>query len=171
MSRLRASSGSGFPPGLDLRNQYRTIPSQTSANHLTTPRSGSFSNAFSGGYPSAPLTAPVDFTLPRTTEAGRDFNMPQMSAPMAPSSEFANAFRSSINANNRGQQQSEQHEFSGQTQQTGEQGQQQQQDNQGQMTHQNSRSNDDSSFLRPPEYEPAQTRKRSFTMPGQFETA
>ena len=60
MSRLRATSAA-FPAGLDLRTQYRPMPSQANSPHglPATPRSSSFANAFTGGYASAPLTAPV----------------------------------------------------------------------------------------------------------------
>jgi hypothetical protein len=162
MSRLRASSAA-FPPGLDLRNQYRPVPAQ--AGSVATPRSGTFSNAFTGGYPSAPLTAPVDFSLPRTPVDGssqghrNDFNIPQMSAPMAPPMDFANAYRA--------QQQADQRDFAHQAAVEHSPTQQ----SQGQHQHQHSRSNEDTNFLRSPQFDTTQKRKRSFTVPGQFETA
>lgn len=166
MSRLRAST-SAFPPSLDLRNQYRTLPSQP--NGIATPRSGTFSNAFSGGYASAPLAAPVDFSLPRTpgepNTHNRDFNIPQMSAPMAPPMDFTNAYNSSRAQQQ--QQQSEQREFAAQ-QQNNSTSQQR-----SPRQHQVPRSNDDTNFIRPPEFDSVagRKRKRSFTVPGQFENA
>jgi hypothetical protein len=155
MSRLRSSSGSAFPAGLDIRTQFRTIHSQPNNGHLATPRSGSFSNAFSAGYPSAPLTAPVDFTLSRGNDASRDFNMPQLSAPMQASNDFAHAYNSSLKQNDHGDLTQHQH-----------------QEDQSQVQHQHTRSNEDNGFLRAPEFDiSGHKRKRSFTMPGHFETA
>ena len=163
MSRLRSLSGSAFPAGLDSRNQFRTISSHANNNHLATPRSGSFSNAFSAGYPSAPLTAPVDFTLtPSHTDANRDFNTPQMSAPIQPSNSFAKAYNSNL------KQQSAHRDFGGQLQSTGD-GIHHQED-QSQIQH-HPRGNEDNNFLRPAEFDGKHQRKRSFTMPGNFETA
>jgi len=169
MSRLRASS-SAFPPGLDLRAQYRTLPAQNNSPHglPATPRSSSFANAFTGGYASAPLTAPVDFSLPRTpidgSQGNRDFNIPQLSAPMAPPQDFSSAYNSNLSPV-RGQQsdrdfgnQGQNGDPSGQGQ--GQVGEQQQQ----------ARNNEEASYLRPVEYETGQKRKRSFTMPGTFES-
>ncbi|KAG4428865.1 hypothetical protein IFR05_015651 [Cadophora sp. M221] len=169
MSRLRASSGA-FPPGLDLRAQYRAMPNQNHSPHGITPRSSSFAHAFTGGYASAPLTAPVDFSLPRTpvdgTHGNRDYNIPQLSAPMAPPQDFSNAYNSNLspsraqqNDRDFGQGQSNvDHSGQGQSQ-VDEQQQQQQQVR-----------NEDSSYLRPVEYETGQKRKRSFEMPGTFES-
>lgn len=99
MSRLRVSPAA-FPAGLDLRTQYRPLLTQSNSPHglSATPRSSSFANAFTGGYASAPLTAPVDFSLPRTPIDGsnRDFNIPQLSAPMAPPQDFSNAYHSNL---------------------------------------------------------------------------
>jgi hypothetical protein len=179
MSRLRAAS-SAFPPGLDLRNQYRQLPTQHNSTHSTIPHSNSFASAFTGGYASAPLTAPVDFSLPRTPADGshgsRDFNISQLSAPMNPPQDFSSAYHSTIsptraqqgdrgfgsqgqsNADSGGQGQGQgQGSGSGQT---GDQQQQQQQ----------TRSNEEASYLRPAEYETGQKRKRSFTISGPFES-
>jgi hypothetical protein len=170
MSRLRASS-SAFPPGLDLRNQYRTLQTQNNSSHAVTPRSGSFANAFSSGYASAPLAAPVDFSLPRTPGDGglgnREFNVPQLSAPMNAPQDFSNAYQSST----RQQQQSSERDFENQGQNNGEPGGQRQvQLSPSQQQQQQARSGDDSSYLRPVEYETGQKRKRSYTMPGTFES-
>jgi hypothetical protein len=171
MSRLRASS-SVYPPGLDLRNQYRALPSQQHGGVPHTPRSSSFSNAFTGGFASAPLTAPVDFSLPRTPidggSGGRDFNIPQLSAPMAPPGDFQNF--SPVRA------QQGDRDFGSQGQNNGDSSQtqtsdQQQQSQQQQQQQQQARNNEEASYLRPIEYETGQKRKRSFTMPGQFESS
>jgi hypothetical protein len=181
MSRLRAPS-SAFPPGLDLRNQYRTLPSQSSPHGISTPRSSSFASAFTGGYASAPLTAPVDFSLPRTpidTNPGqRDFNIPQLSAPMAPPQDFSNAYNANLSPN-RAQQ--GERDFGNQGQNSADPGQGQSQlgspgqghlvdQQQQQQQHQHSRSNEEVSYMRPIEYETGQKRKRSFTMPGTLES-
>jgi hypothetical protein len=167
MSRLRASS-SAFPPGLDLRAQYRTIQSQNNSPHGSTPRSSSFASSFSGGYASAPLSAPVDFSLPRTpvdaSHAGnRDFNIPQLSAPMNAPQDFSNAYTSSARA----QQQSDR-DFETQGSNSGEPG------GQGQVQlspqQQQARNGDEASYLRSVDYETGQKRKRSYTTPSQFES-
>lgn len=178
MSRLRASS-SAFPPGLDLRAQYRTLPTQNNSSHGTTPRSSSFAHAFTGGYASAPLTAPVDFSLPRTpidgTRGGRDFNIPQLSAPMAPPQDFSQAFNSSLSPVRASQND---RDFSSQvqgSQNNGDQGNSGQGQVQGSMQvgdNQNvNRNNEDNSYLRSVEYETGQKRKRSFnSLSGPFES-
>lgn len=170
MSRLRAASGT-FPPGLDLRNQYRTLPSQGNNHGLSTPRSSSFANAFTGGYPSAPLSAPVDFSLPRTPNPNqRDFNIPQLSAPIATPQDFSNAYNSSLSPN---QAQHGEQEYGNQGQNSGESGAQVQGQvvEQPQQQHQHARNSEEASFMRPAEYETGQKRKRSFTMPGHFDSS
>lgn len=166
MSRLRATSAA-FPPGLDLRTQYRPLPAQSNSPHglPATPRSSSFANAFTGGYASAPLTAPVDFSLPRTPIDGgnRDFNIPQLSAPMAPPQDFSNAYNSNLSPV-RGQQGDR--DFGNQGQNNGDPGGQ----GQGQVGDQQQTRNNEESYLRPDQYETGQKRKRSFTMPGTFES-
>jgi hypothetical protein len=174
MSRLRAAS-SAFPPGLDLRNQYRAIPNQNNSAHGLpgTPRSSSFANAFTGGYASAPLTAPVDFSLPRTpvdgSHSSRDFNIPQLSAPMAPSQDFSNAYNSNLTPV-RGQNHGDR-DFGNQGQNNGDPGGQGQGQVQvGDQQQQQARNKEDTSYLRQVEYETGQERKRSFTIPGTFES-
>jgi len=102
-SRLRAASAS-LP--LNLGGAYRPVGSgQTmqSSAHSPTARSpstsqlGSGSSAYTASFPSAPLTAPMDFSLPRTPgfrPTGQDYSMPQMSAPIAPPNDFSQAFQS-----------------------------------------------------------------------------
>lgn len=92
------SSSSAFPPNLDLRAsmQYRALPGQQTAP-LRVPQTGRASTfgstAFSSGFQSAPLSAPVDFHLPRTpANIPPEFETPQMSAPMAPPSDFSTAY-------------------------------------------------------------------------------
>jgi hypothetical protein len=110
-SRLRAASAS-LPLGLDLRNQFRssTVGSgnpQPSA-HSPGPRTptsqfGGVSSSYTASFPSAPLTAPVDFSLPRTPgfrSSGADYSMPQMSAPIAPPNDFSQAFQASMSSSN-----------------------------------------------------------------------
>ena len=169
MSRLRASSAA-FPPGLDLRNQYRAMPNQNHSPHGITPRSSSFAHAFTGGYASAPLTAPVDFSLPRTpvdgTHGNRDYNIPQLSAPMAPPQDFSNAYNSNLSPV---RAQHNDRDF-GQGQSNGDHNNQGQNQVDDQQQQQQVRNNEDTSYLRPVEYETGQKRKRSFEMPGTFES-
>jgi hypothetical protein len=110
-SRLRAASAS-LPLGLDLRNQFRSTvgsgnlqPSAHSPGPRTpsTSQLGGVSSSYTASFPSAPLTAPVDFSLPRTPgfrSSGADYSMPQMSAPIAPPNDFSQAFQASMSSSN-----------------------------------------------------------------------
>ena len=113
-SRLRAASAS-LPLGLDLRNQYRSVssghnmqsPTQPSGPRTpSTPQQltgSSVSSSYTASFPSAPLTAPMDFQLPRTPgfrSSGPDYSMSQMSAPIAPPNDFSQAFQASIGGSN-----------------------------------------------------------------------
>lgn len=107
-SRLRAASAT-LPLGLDLRNQYRSVGSALqSPGHNTTPRataSSQFggSTSYTASFPSAPLTAPIDFALPRTPGIRTgvpDYSMSQMSAPIAPPNDFSQAFHASMSSSN-----------------------------------------------------------------------
>lgn len=98
-SRLRAATAT-LPLNLDLRTQqYRSVSSahNLQGNGPATPRATSatpYSSAYTSSFPSAPLTAPVDFTQPRTPgiRSGlSDYSMPQMSAPIAPPHDFSHA--------------------------------------------------------------------------------
>lgn len=181
MSRLRAAS-SAFPPGLDLRAQYRGLPTQNNSSHGgTTPRSSSFSHSFTGGYASAPLTAPVDFALPRTpidgSHSGRDFNIPQLSAPMAPPQDFSNAYNSSLSPVRASQNDRDFNSQVQNNQNNGDQGNSSQGQVQGSMQvgdnnvgGNRNNNNEDNSYLRPVEYETGQKRKRSFNLTGGFES-
>ncbi|OWP00420.1 hypothetical protein B2J93_731 [Marssonina coronariae] len=105
MSHLRGASSATFPTGLDMRTQYRGIaspspnpnPSPNQSPLGVTPRGSTFSQAFTSGYASAPLTAPSDFSLPRTpadaAHGARDYN-PHLSASMAPPHDFSHAYSS-----------------------------------------------------------------------------
>ncbi|KAI0865962.1 hypothetical protein F4860DRAFT_201884 [Xylaria cubensis] len=105
-SRLRAASAT-LPLGLDLRHQYRSFSSSHSLqppNHSSTPRTASTvpygtSSSYSMSFPSAPLTAPMDFSLPRTPSIRStipDYSIPQMSAPIAPPHDFTQALHGNI---------------------------------------------------------------------------
>lgn len=98
-SRLRAATAT-LPLNLDLRTQqYRSVSSghNLQGNGPATPRATSttpYSSAYTSSFPSAPLTAPVDFTQPRTPGIRpglSEYSMPQMSAPIAPSHDFSHA--------------------------------------------------------------------------------
>jgi hypothetical protein len=107
-SRLRAASAT-LPLGLDLRHQYRSFSSGHSLqppNHSSTPRAASTapygtSSSYSTSFPSAPLTAPIDFSLPRTSSIRnsiQDYSIPHMSAPIAPPHDFTQALHGNIGA-------------------------------------------------------------------------
>jgi len=66
-----------------------------------TPHRSNFSSSFannSTGFSSAPLSAPSDFQLPRTANdiELRHYHMSQLSAPMAPPQDFRNAYNQII---------------------------------------------------------------------------
>ncbi|KAL7625048.1 hypothetical protein AAE478_004262 [Parahypoxylon ruwenzoriense] len=106
-SRLRAASAN-LPLGLDLRHQYRPVssshslqsPSHSSTPRVTTTAPYGSSSSYTTSFPSAPLTAPIDFPLSRTPGINRtsvhDYSMPQMSAPIAPPHDFTQALHSSM---------------------------------------------------------------------------
>ncbi|KAI1117241.1 hypothetical protein F5Y14DRAFT_376206 [Nemania sp. NC0429] len=104
-SRLRAASAT-LPLGLDLRHQYRSFSSSHSLQppSHSTPRAASTASygtspSYSMGFPSAPLTAPIEYSLPRTSSIRnsiRDYSIPQMSAPIAPPHDFTQALHGSI---------------------------------------------------------------------------
>ncbi|CAM1508266.1 Fc.00g051140.m01.CDS01 [Cosmosporella sp. VM-42] len=99
-SRLRAASAS-LPLNLDLSTQYRPAstegqtpsPSRAPRATASTAQYGN-SSIYTTSYPSAPLTAPVDFS-PHKSSTPRVPEYPgsQMSAPIAPPSDFAHAFQ------------------------------------------------------------------------------
>ncbi|TLS30215.1 hypothetical protein PpBr36_02346 [Pyricularia pennisetigena] len=78
------------PPGQGLAAQSPTAQTRTaSTSHI-----GGSSSSYSASFPSAPLTAPVDFSLPRTPSYRSQTEFPQMSAPIAPPNDFSQAFQS-----------------------------------------------------------------------------
>ncbi|KAI1308795.1 hypothetical protein F5Y03DRAFT_383230 [Xylaria venustula] len=108
-SRLRAASAT-LPLGLDLRHQYRSFSSSHGLQppHSSTPRAASTApygtaSIYSTSFPSAPLTAPIDFSLPRTPgirNSMQDYSIPQMSAPIAPPHDFTQALHGNIPGSN-----------------------------------------------------------------------
>lgn len=172
MSRMRTSS-LALTPGLDIRNHYRPLSIHQNSAHGVhpTPRSSSFANAFTGGFASAPLTAPVDFSLSRTPIEGgqgaRNFNIPQLSAPIAPPQDFQSAYNSSLSPV-RGQNADRGFRNPAPSNMKSEgQGQTQPGDAQQQ---QHARPSEEVPYLRPSGFEKGQQRKRSFTSPGHFES-
>lgn len=165
ISRLRASS-SVFPGGLNLGNQYRTLPPQHNTPTPPMPRSHSFSTPFTTGYASAPLAAPVDFSLPRTpVESGRrDFSIPQLSAPMAPPQDFQNAYTSALSPPRVKQNDREYNNQGSNSSALANRTQVQSPD----QPHLRAIKHEDVSYSGASEHSINQTRKRSFTMPGAF---
>lgn len=104
-SRFRASSAS-LPLNLDLRNQYRSIdqglhsPTQTTSNRAAGPTSqyGS-SSSYTTSYPPAPLSAPLEFSQPRSasTQANlRDYTDAPINSPPATTSDYPETFQTSL---------------------------------------------------------------------------
>ncbi|KAK7935156.1 Homeobox domain-containing protein [Apiospora marii] len=103
-SRLRAASAT-LPLGLDLRTQYRSVSGlpPTGAASSMTPRSATTapygnSTSYTTSFPSAPLSAPIEFSLPRTpgSRPVHDYSMPQISAPIAPPHDFSQALHGNM---------------------------------------------------------------------------
>jgi hypothetical protein len=185
--RFRAASAA-YPPGLDLRNQYRTLPSQSSPHGLpSTPRSNSFASPFtSGGFQSAPLVAPADFQLARSSSESqqRDYHMSQLSAPMAPPPDFSAAYSQNMSPSRMAPSQQAKPQAPSHIQnsppddfpahptespsalQAQQQAQQQQQQQQT-PTQQSSLMKHDG-FTRTEEYEVGQKRKRTYSMTGSY---
>ncbi|KAK8110900.1 uncharacterized protein PG998_007357 [Apiospora kogelbergensis] len=102
-SRLRAASAT-LPLGLDLRTQYRSVSglqptgaaSMTPRSATTAPYGGS--SSYTTSFPSAPLSAPIEFSLPRTpgSRPVHDYSMPQISAPIAPPHDFSQALHGNM---------------------------------------------------------------------------
>ncbi|KAG9244795.1 hypothetical protein BJ878DRAFT_420637 [Calycina marina] len=163
LSRLRASSTSTFPTDLDLRDQYQRGMPQHSPQAFPTPRSSSLSNAYSSGFASAPLSAPADFQLPRTPMDGpRDFSIPQLSAPIQAPQDFQSAYNSGASHSRQTEPAS-----SGQSQQPADGNQSQGQTDQQQQQH---KVGGETSYLSPVRYDDGQTRKRRYTLPGQYDS-
>jgi hypothetical protein len=104
-SRLRAAA-TNLPLGLDFRTQYRSVSRAQSPNQATTARaSGSSSHSatsYTFSFSSAPLTAPVDFSLPRNSRTmgpgAQDYSISQMSAPIIQPNDFCQAFQASLSS-------------------------------------------------------------------------
>ncbi|KAI1819826.1 hypothetical protein F4861DRAFT_543557 [Xylaria intraflava] len=105
-SRLRAASAT-LPLGLDLRHQYRPFSSSHNLqplNHSSTPRATSTvpystSSGYSTSFPTAPLSAPIDFSLSRTPamrSSIQDYSIPQMNAPIAPPHEYSQTLHGNL---------------------------------------------------------------------------
>ncbi|KAF3770955.1 hypothetical protein M406DRAFT_336503 [Cryphonectria parasitica EP155] len=104
-SRLRAASAT-LPLGLDLSSQRpfsgaQPLRSATSPTHRHV---SATSAPYTTSFPTAPLTAPSDFNLPRTPSFPArqpEYSLPQMSAPIAPSNDFSQAFQASMTSSAR----------------------------------------------------------------------
>jgi hypothetical protein len=97
-SRFNSSSAT-FTTRLDQRTQYRNQVAQQLNSHSVPPSTvrETFNSTFdvsSSGFPSAPLSPPSEFQLPRAPIdiGSRDYHMNQMSASMAPQHDFTSAY-------------------------------------------------------------------------------
>ena len=105
MPRFRSASAV-YPSGYDFRPQYSTRP-MSSLSSGNFPRTTTFSPAYnSSGLQSAPLLAPSEFQAPRTPldPASREYNLAQMSAPIAAPRDFATAYSQSLSPRQSGMQ-------------------------------------------------------------------
>lgn len=106
-SRLRAASAT-LPLNLDLRDQHRSPDlGPQSAVMGQRPRAPSTTSQldspsiYTTSYPPAPLTAPLDFSLSKSSASRGDsqsYSAPQMSAPIHAPSDFTNAFQAGMSA-------------------------------------------------------------------------
>lgn len=105
-SRLRAASAT-LPLGLDLSAQRSYSGGAQPIRSATSPTNrhiSATSAPYTTSFPTAPLTAPSDFNLPRTPgfpSRPHDYSMPQMSAPIAPPNDFSQAFHASMGPSTR----------------------------------------------------------------------
>lgn len=101
---MRASSAT-LPLGLDLSGQRPYTGSQSIRSATSPDRHLSVTSApYTTSFPTAPLTAPSDFNLPRTPgfpPRPADYSMPQLSAPIAPPNDFSQAFQASMTSSAR----------------------------------------------------------------------
>ncbi|KAF7554739.1 hypothetical protein G7046_g6736 [Stylonectria norvegica] len=103
-NRLRAVSAT-LPLNLDVRNHYRPMATETqSTSPSGPPRAMPVSTQYGNGsiyttsYPSAPLTAPMEYSSQRNSNprlSVQNYSASQMSAPIAPPRDFSQAFQTS----------------------------------------------------------------------------
>ncbi|KAH6892258.1 hypothetical protein B0T10DRAFT_291204 [Thelonectria olida] len=118
-SRLRSSTTS-LPLNVDPRDHhYRTAGSDTQTQSplsqaRSTPTSTSYSaSSYTTSYPSAPLTAPMEYSVPRSSDPKTHLQEPQMSAPIAPPSDFSQALHGNMGSQDQGRNESYGHGMSG----------------------------------------------------------
>lgn len=127
-----------------------------------TPHGTNFSSPFaisSTGFASAPLSAPSDFQLPRTPNdiEPRHYHSSQLSAPMAPPQDFRNAYNQIINPVRPAQTEGALHNQQPQHHSTESTIQAQSAETSGFLTTDNN------------EIRPGHRRKRTYSMPLQFD--
>lgn len=104
-SRIRAASAT-LPLGLDLSPQRSYSSSQQASRSATSPshRHAAVTSApYSTGFSTSPLTAPSEFSLPRTSgfpARPHDYSVSHLSAPIAPSNDFSQAFQNMSSGSN-----------------------------------------------------------------------
>ncbi|KAL2207527.1 hypothetical protein CC79DRAFT_1333332 [Sarocladium strictum] len=106
-SRLRAASAT-LPLNLDIKDQHRSPelgPQSASVGQRprapTTTSQLDNPSIYTTSYPPAPLTAPLDFSLSKSSAARHEsatYSAPQMSAPIHPPSDFSSAFQAGMSA-------------------------------------------------------------------------
>lgn len=102
-ARVRASSAT-LPLGLDLSPHRSYNSSQQGVHSTTSPshRHAAVTSApYSSGFSTAPLAAPSEFSLPRTSgfpTRPHEYTVPHMSAPIGPPSDFSQAFQASMSS-------------------------------------------------------------------------
>ncbi|KAK7417995.1 hypothetical protein QQZ08_011431 [Neonectria magnoliae] len=115
-SRLRASTAT-LPLNVDPRDHYRTAGSEVhspSSQARSTPTSTPYSTpSYTTGYPSAPLAAPTEFSVPRSSDSKSNMQEAQMSAPMAPPSDFSQALQGNMEHHDQARTDGHRHLLSG----------------------------------------------------------
>ncbi|KAH7152274.1 hypothetical protein B0J13DRAFT_259162 [Dactylonectria estremocensis] len=117
-SRLRAATAT-LPLNVDPRDHYRTTGSDVQTHSPlsqphSTPTSTTYSaSSYTTSYPSAPLVAPAEYSVPRSSDQKGNMQEAQMSAPIAPPSDFSQAFQGSMGSQIQAREEAHRHMISG----------------------------------------------------------
>ncbi|KAF7543927.1 hypothetical protein G7Z17_g10350 [Cylindrodendrum hubeiense] len=117
-SRLRAATTT-LPLNVDPRDHYRTAGSDVQAQSpssqpRSTPTSTTYStSSYTTSYPSAPLAAPAEYSVPRSSDPKANMQETQMSAPIAPPSDFSQALQGNMGSQDQARNEAHRHMMSG----------------------------------------------------------
>jgi hypothetical protein len=114
-SRLRSSTLNVDPRDHHYRTTGSDAQTQSPLSQArSTPTSTSYSaSSYTTSYPSAPLTAPMEYSVPRSSDPKTHLQEPQMSAPIAPPSDFSQALHGNMGNQDQGRNESHGHGMGG----------------------------------------------------------